>query len=158
MTAMSTPESPSQPAGDRTESHRDAATEPEAETVGADQSTTSSAEPEVIDLEVRETRSGITASKSRPFPDSFAHTVGEVAMSLTLRSWRAGFTAAGLVARGVAGTAAGRMVGDAVRGALDSVATNDVIDWDLAERRAEEQVGRVIAVVAPVIVQAIDAE
>jgi hypothetical protein len=160
------PRPPSSAVGDESDASRSIAAEVEWSTgdrshrpIDAESDGVSpQADVEVIDMETRETRSGLKATRKRPLGRSVAHTVGEAAMSLALRATRASFAAAGLAYRSVSGSAAGRLLADAARGAADSIAADGLVDWDLAERRAEEQLGRVIAVVAPVIVHAVDPE
>jgi hypothetical protein len=117
-----------------------------------------SGEVEVVELEVRNTRSGLRATRRPTVSRSLARTAGEAAMSLAIRTTRAGFATAGSAYRLAARSGPGRLLADAARGAVDALTSDEGVDWDLAERRAEEQLGRVIAVVAPVVVQSIDIE
>lgn len=113
---------------------------------------------EIVVLDPDEKQWGHVTREPRGPRTSFAHTVGERTMSLALRTARAGVSVSRFMYRAAADSGPGRVVTDAAAGALGALGRDGAIDWDRAEHRVEEQLGRVISVVAPVVVQSIDPE
>jgi len=123
-----------------------------------DETDTASGAVEIVELEVRESRSGqVTASRPR-FGSLFARSVGETTMALSLRTARASLAAGRSLYRAAFDSAPGRLLTDVASGALEALGQDGSIDWSRAEDRVEEQLSRVIAIVAPVVVQSIDPE
>ena len=89
---------------------------------------------------------------------SFAHSLGKRAMRLALSATSAGISTGRSLFRSAVETVPGQVVADIASGAVDALGREGGIDWDRAEQRVEEQLGRVVAVVAPVVVQSIDPE
>jgi hypothetical protein len=112
-------------------------------------------EVEIVDLQVRDHRDSVTAGPRQP-ELSLARSIGETTMSLTLRTIRGGFLAGRFVYLRLADTLPARLVSEAAGGAIDAFAKDGGVRWQRAGREVEEQLGRVIAVVVPVVVQAID--
>ena len=101
----------------------------------------------------------VVVVKSRRSADpSFAHSLGRRAMRLALGATNAGISTGRTLLRSAVESAPGQVVADIAFGALDALGRESGIDWDSAEQRVEEQLGRVVAVVAPVVVQSIDPE
>ena len=107
---------------------------------------------EIIELEVRE--GGIHAVPAVGEGDdrSIAHSAGEMAMSVGLSAVQHGATVGRWLFRKAAGSSPGKLVSDVATGAMSAVIKDADVDWQGAGRLAEEQVGKVIAVV----VQSID--
>lgn len=77
-------------------------------------------------------------------------------MSVWLTAVQQGAAAGRTLLRGAAETRAGRLVSEIAAGARDAIVEDVDVDWHEAGRRAEERLGRVIAVIAPVVVQSLD--
>lgn len=89
---------------------------------------------------------------------SLARALGRGAMRLALTATNAGISTGRSLFRSAVESAPGQVVADLASGAVDALGRESGIDWDRAEQRVEEQLGRVVAVVAPVVVQSIDPE
>ena len=87
-----------------------------------------------------------------------ARAIGELAMVVMLRSARLGISRGRALIRAAASSGPGRMVSGAVAGALDALGRDGRVTWRTNEPRLEEQLGRVVAFVAPVVVQSLDPE
>lgn len=100
------------------------------------------------------------ASSVRLQPDqdlpSIARYAGEVAMSASLVVLRTGLGLGRSVFRRVAKLPPARVVTEAAAGALDAIVADIHVDLGSAGRRSEEQLGRIVSVVVPVLVQAVD--
>lgn len=105
---------------------------------------------EVIELEVRE--HGVATTVDR----SLAWSAGEAVMSLSLNALSYTGRVAGLVMRRVAASPLGRFTNDIVAGAFDALSKERDTDWEQTTRALEEQLGRFISVVVPVVVQSFD--
>jgi hypothetical protein len=119
---------------------------------------TTSEPVEIIVLDPDERQWGRVTREQPRARASAAHILGELTMSLALRTARASISAGRSLYRAAADSGPGQLVTDAASGALGALGRNGAIDWDVAETRVEEQLGRVISIVAPVIVQSIDPE
>ena len=113
---------------------------------------------EIIVLDPDESQWGHVTREPPRARASVAHAIGERTMSLALRTARASFSAGRYLYRAVADSGPGQVVIDAASGALGVLGRDGGIDWDSAEHRVEEQLSRVISIVAPVVVQSIDPE
>lgn len=79
-------------------------------------------------------------------------------MRLAISATSAGISTGRSLVRSAADSAPGQVVLDFASGALDALGRESGIDWDGAERTVEQQLGRVVAVVAPIVAQSIDPE
>ena len=111
-----------------------------------------------IDDVPRELTDIVVVKGRRSTDASFAHSLGRRAMRLALGATSAGLATGRALIRSAAESTPGQVVADIASGALDALGRESGIDWDSAEQRVEEQLGRVVAVVAPVVVQSIDPE
>ncbi len=119
------------------------------EGVGPDESTDDAPQPPTDIVVVRSRRNADA---------SFAHSLGKSAMRLALSATNAGISTGRSLFRSALDSVPGQLVADIASGAVDALGRESGIDWDRAEQRVEEQLGRVVAVVAPVVVQSIDPE
>ena len=87
-----------------------------------------------------------------------ARMIGELAMVVTLRSARLGISRGRALIRAAARSGPGRVMTEALAGARDALGRDGWVTWRTTEPRFEEQLGRVVAFVAPVVVQSLDAE
>lgn len=119
---------------------------------------------EVIDLAVRdfEIRSYEASDEDdrieeeEPEDSSLARTAGEKAMSLGLRALQQGTGVGRSLARRVADSAPGRLASEVASGAMDAIGEDADLDWPEGSQFARDRLGRVIAVVAPVVVESLD--
>ena len=98
----------------------------------------------------------VVVQSRRNADGSFAHSLGRSAMRLALSATNAGISTGRSLFRSALDSLPGQLVADIASGAVDALGRESGIDWDRAEQRVEEQLGRVVAVVAPVVVQSID--
>lgn len=119
---------------------------------------------EVIDLAVRdfEVRS-YQASGEDDAPEedesedpSLARTAGEKAMSLGLRALQQGTDVGRSLVQRLADSAPGRLASEVASGAMDAIGEDADLDWPEGSQFARDRLGRVIAVVAPVVVESLD--
>ncbi len=104
----------------------------------------------MIELEVRE--HGVAT----PVDRTLAWSAGEAVMSLSLHALSYTGRVTGLVLRRVAASPLGRFTTDIIAGAFDALSSERDADWHQATRAVEEQVGRLISVVVPVVVESLD--
>ena len=115
--------------------------------------------PDDLDDGSRSGKSEVVVVRARRSSDaSLAQSLGKKAMRLAIRATSAGMSTGRSLVRSAAESAPGQVVLDFASGALDALGRESGIDWDGAERTVEQQLGRVVAVVAPVVVQSIDPE
>ncbi|MGI9646938.1 MAG: hypothetical protein ACR2OI_00300 [Acidimicrobiia bacterium] len=119
---------------------------------------------EVIDLAVHDFEiRAYEASDEDDWPDdeeveesSLARSAGEKAMSLGLRALQQGTDVGRSVVRRVADSAPGRLASEVASGAMDAIGDDAELDWPEGSQFARDRLGRVIAVVAPVVVESLD--
>ena len=89
-------------------------------------------------------------------PSSLARAAGEKAMSLGLRALQQGTDVGRSLIRRVADSAPGRAASEVASGAMDAISEDADLDWPEGSQFARDRLGRVIAVVAPVVVESLD--
>ena len=106
---------------------------------------------EIRNFEIRQVEAPVEQAREvEAGNDSLARTAGERAASLGLRAFQQGRS----LFKWAADTAPGRVMSDVATGALEAI-TEDT-DVQEASKLAEEQLGRVISVVVPVVVESLD--
>jgi hypothetical protein len=89
---------------------------------------------------------------------STAYALGEMAMVLAIRSAQIGVTVGRSFFRAATERGPGRVLSEAVTGAVGALGRDGAAIRRIAEPLLEEPLGRVIALVTPVVVQSIDPE
>lgn len=89
-------------------------------------------------------------------PTSIIGSLTETVVSAGIAGLRTVAKTSGRLAHLIVESPMGRMASDVAAGITAAVAEDSGLDWELAGRRAEERLSRVIAVVVPVVAESID--